>query len=199
MSTHSLLSSGRMFLWQVVLSEESQKVKSLLCLLDSHWGVRTPQQVLLNLDAQEPEVRDPLHIVSADAQWLDVSCFLHPEVHDQLLRLGGVKDQVIFRAPPSPLLHLRSESHYCGVICRLNSGVAGVGRGVVISVEGVELSTQPCGELELMPYEVEEFSCSRWIWKYFCAAQQDSRWKKTEQFEINIISWDCIKCSWNRP
>ena len=142
MSTHSLLSSNGMtqafFLRQVVLSEESQKVKSLLCRFDGHWGVRTPRRVFLDLDAQEPEVRDSS---PRGPRWCTVvGCFLFSSS-------GSLKDQFIFPAPPSQLLHfiptgglipLRNESHYCGVACTFNSGVAGVGRGVVMSVEGVE-------------------------------------------------------------
>lgn len=52
----------KQFLVQVVLPEESQEVKSLLCILGYYLCVGAQRQVLLNLDTQELEVRDPLHM-----------------------------------------------------------------------------------------------------------------------------------------
>ncbi len=82
-------------LCELVLSEYSQKMQSLLCLLNDISGVDTPGQIVFHMNAQKPEVRDPLHTVTADEKRLNV-CFLPFEVYYQLLGLGGVQDQVVF-------------------------------------------------------------------------------------------------------
>ncbi len=121
-----------------------------MCLLDGSSGVGTPGQVIIEVDSQESEVRGPLHNVPIDEQGLNV-CLLSPVVNNQFLGLGDVQSQVVFYTPHWQLLHLvpvcrlispRDEPHHDGIISKLDDGVAGVGRGAVMAVEGVEKGTQ---------------------------------------------------------
>lgn len=73
-------------------------MQSLLCLLHDSSGVNTTGQIVLYVDAQKSEVRDPLHTVTNDKQWLNIY-FIPSKVYDQLLSLGGVQNQVVFYTP----------------------------------------------------------------------------------------------------
>ncbi len=50
------------------------------------------------MNAQESEVRGPLHTVPIDEQGLNAS-FLSPAVNNQFLGLGHVQSQVVFYTP----------------------------------------------------------------------------------------------------
>ncbi len=121
-------------LCELVISEYSQKMQSLLCLFNDNSGVDTPGQIFLHVNAQKTDVRDPLHTVTSHQKRLNV-CFLPFEVYYQLIGLGGVQDQVVFCTPHRQLLHLipvgrlfppRDEPHHGGIISKLNYSVTGM-------------------------------------------------------------------------
>lgn len=70
-----------------------------------------------------------------------------PVVHDELLGLLSVKQQVVSVAPLSQTIHflpvsglivVTDEANHRGVICKLNDGVRTTGRSAVVGEEGVE-------------------------------------------------------------
>lgn len=75
-----------------MVSENSQKIQSLLCLFDGG-GVDTLGQVVLYLHAQKLEVGNHLHTDPVDEQRLNDSLF--PSEVDQLLSFCSVQDQVV--------------------------------------------------------------------------------------------------------
>lgn len=100
----AMVKGNQQVLCELVMPDYSQEMQSLLCLLDDSSGVDTPGQIVLYMNAQKPEVRDPLNTVTSDEKWLNV-WFLPFEVYYQLLDLGGVQDQVVFCTPHRQLLH----------------------------------------------------------------------------------------------
>ncbi len=88
----------KQFLCKLIVPNNSQKVQSLMCLLDGSSGVGVPSQVIIEVEAQESEIGGPLHTVPIDEQGLNVR-FLSPAVNNQFLGLGNVQSQVVFYTP----------------------------------------------------------------------------------------------------
>ena len=78
--------------------------------------------------------------------WVSVS----PEVHDELLGLLSLEQQVVAVAPLSQTIHLLpvgglivvfDEADHRGVVCKLNDGIGTIDRFAVMGEEGVEEGT----------------------------------------------------------
>ena len=69
------------FLLKIVLPEDPQEIQSLLGLFQKRLGVYCPGQVLLNVHAQEPEVRDSLPALPVHIDGLNVR-LIPPIIND---------------------------------------------------------------------------------------------------------------------
>ena len=89
----------------MVLPQSPQEEEALVSLLDQLGAVGRPGEILGDVDSQELEAAHTLHsrplIVDG---WMWVS--IPPVVHDELLGLLGVKQQVVCVAPLSQTIHL---------------------------------------------------------------------------------------------
>ncbi len=103
--------------------------ETLVCLLYKALGVCGPGQVLRDVGSQELEAGDTFNNHPVNVDGVMRAFFLLPEVHNKLLCLTGVKEQVTVSAPCGLVLHLlpvcslivvSDEANHCGVICKLD-------------------------------------------------------------------------------
>ena len=117
----------------------------LVSLLDQAGGVCGPGQVLRDGGSQELEAGDTYNNHPVNVDGVMPASFLLPEVHNELLCLAGVKEQVIVSTPCGQGLYLLpvgslvvvSEASHRGVIRKLD-GVGSIHRLTVVGVEGLE-------------------------------------------------------------
>lgn len=85
---------------QAVLPHTPQEEEALVSLLDQLGAAGRPGEILGDVDSQEPEAVHTFHRRPLDVDgWMWVS--VPPEVHDELLGLLGVEQQVVGVAPLS--------------------------------------------------------------------------------------------------
>lgn len=112
-------------------------MESLLGLLDHRIGISCPLEVLRDVSLHVFECGDSLHTGVVDVQ-CGRGVIALPVVHDQLLSLVVVKQQVFFSTPLCHPLYLISvdglitisyESQQGGVICEFGYCVGVIGGG----------------------------------------------------------------------
>ena len=126
----------------MVLPQSPQKEEMLVSLLDQLGAAGRSGEILGDVDTQELEA---VHTLHRRPVWVSVP----PEVHDELLGLLSVEQQVVGVAPLSQTIHLLpvgglivvfDEANHRGVVCKLNDGIGTIDRFAVMGEEGVEES-----------------------------------------------------------
>ncbi|KAF0039232.1 hypothetical protein F2P81_007467 [Scophthalmus maximus] len=120
---------------------------ALVGLLNQTGGVSGPGEVLCDVGPQELEAGDTFNSHPVDVNGIVRASSFSPEVHDELLRLAGVEEQVIVSTPSGQMLYLlpvgclvvvADEANHRRIVRKLDDGVGSMYRSAVVGEEGVE-------------------------------------------------------------
>ncbi|KAF0029676.1 hypothetical protein F2P81_018781 [Scophthalmus maximus] len=115
--------------------------QALVGLLNQTGGVSGPGEVLCDVGPQELEAGDTFNSHPVDVNGIVRASSFSPEVHDELLRLAGVEEQVIVSTPSGQMLYLlpvgclvvvADEANHRRIVRKLDDGVGSMYRSAVV-------------------------------------------------------------------